>query len=134
MKLQHPIGTVKYIVLNAETIELTYCADGLWYDEDGTAYALRKEEGSLDDIDRPGIYPFVMPIKSPLDNGCAVHDYLYECPAYQLFHTRKEADEVMLSLVKQSTRGSVWSVLTYPFYYITRLLGWFAWENNDTNR
>lgn len=132
--LEYSPNTKKYIVTKRfGVIELTYGPDALWRDQKGTVFALRRDSGSFDKTDRCGVYPVVMPFKTALDLGCKVHDYLYESPVFQLFHTRLEADEYFRILEINSTKKSSWKILVTPFYYIARWFGASAWENKLTN-
>lgn len=128
-------GSKRYIATKRfGVIELTYSsADSLFRDSSGTVFALR-QDGTLTDPDpRCGVAPFVLPSGSPLDDACRVHDYMYESPAYQLFYSRKKADEAFFRLEKEVTSGTVWSALTKPFYFLVRLFGKSKWENKNTN-
>ena len=112
-------------------VELRLNENGFWADPSGVVYALRDSSQSLDDSDRCGIYPFVVPVASILDRGCSVHDYLYESPSYQFYHTRAEADAEMLRLHRAAPRHPL-RVLALPFYWVARLLGGVAWEGKGS--
>lgn len=108
--------------------------DGLWRDLDGVIFALRREGGAIDPIDQCGIAPFAIPVWAVPDSinaACRVHDFMYESPAYQAFHTRSEADEYLAYLAGQSS--GFWSVLKHPFKWLSRQFGKRAWENQSTN-
>jgi len=121
----------RYIVFKGETITLTKHEDGLWRSDFGTIYAFREETSGLNRKDLCGVFPFVIPIENPMSDGCRVHDGLYSNPAYQAFHTRKEADEHMLRMHKLSTKGSVWGFLSKPFYYLVRVFGGLVWKGKN---
>lgn len=132
--LEYSPGTKKYIVTKTfGVIELSYGSDALWRDDKGTVFALRRDSGSFDESDRCGIYPVVMPFKTALDLGCKIHDYMYESPAFQLFHTRLDADIYFKTLETEATEHSFWKILVHPFYKAARWFGVAAWENKLTN-
>lgn len=127
---QPNLEAVKYIKFRGELIELHLDHRCLWVDKFGTVYGIRADE-SLDSIDRCGVYPFSIS-NTPLDAGCKVHDYMYSSPAWQYFNTRSESDAYLKRLHEDATKRSGWRLLVQPFYYLARLLGGFAWENEDT--
>lgn len=134
MILEHPVGTKRYVPIPKFGVyELTYNEKGLWVSSDGTIWALRRDSGSKDDVDRCGIEPFALPLDSPLTPLCRVHDYMYESPAYQMFHTRKQADKELMRLIGASDVGSFWKLFKRPFYWLSRQFGRNAWENESTN-
>jgi len=98
----------------------------------GCVFALRDDEQTLDIVDRCGISPFVLPINTPLDEICAIHDNLYQNPAYQLFHTRKEADDMLKHLIKMGMKDSWLQIFRSPFRWLARRFGGSAWENEKT--
>ncbi len=126
---------VKYFNFRGKTIEVRRAIDGLWYDEWGCVYALRDNTFTVDTVDRAGIWPFVVPL--PLDHPVNVaarpHDFKYSCPAYQAFHTRKEADDDLKRDLKILNEGSIWKIVARPFRFLARVFGRRAWENDATN-
>lgn len=131
------IEVVKYITtIKFGVVELRQDAQGLWRDANGVVFALRRDTGSLDPIDQCGIAPFVLPVGvAPpiLTAACVAHDYMYESPAYQLFHLRSEADEYLMRLIQDNVKESFWRRMARPFYWISRTFGRGAWENEKTN-
>lgn len=111
-------------------VELRYTEEGVWTDSKGTIFALRDKTASTDTITRCGVGWASLPVDDPLTAACAPHDYVYECPAYQLFHTRREADAYLASLVEQIPGWR--RFMAKPFYYIVRLFGGRLWENPKT--
>lgn len=128
---------VKYITtLKFGVVELRQNAEGLWCDSSGVVFALRRDSGSLDPVDQCGIAPFVLPvgITPPLVTAaCVIHDYMYESPAYQLFHKRSEADDYLCKLIEENVKQPFWRSLGRPFRWISRRFGRGAWENDQTN-
>lgn len=92
--------------------------------------ALTDDAASVDPVNRCGIGIFSLSEDHPLTAACQPHDYAYSSPAYQLFHTREEADEMLEKLASQING---WSFLAKPFKWISRLFGASKWENNSTN-
>lgn len=125
------LSTHKIIVLKTQTIELRKNDAGLWVDALGTIWAVR-EGNQADNVDRCGVWPLVMPIETPLEEGCKVHDYFYSSPAYQKFHSRAYADSYMKMLNDLATKDSFWGILSAPFYHLARTFGDRGWENKET--
>lgn len=123
----------RYIPLKDGVIVLTQNEDGLWCDETGCIYAVREDSAMTDKVDRIGVWPFVFPFKTRLDDIYKVHDYLYSCPAYQFFHTREEADAWAREWHEAWTKTS-WPLrlLAQPFYFLMRTFGGRYWENEKT--
>lgn len=121
------IGT-KFIVSKGRVITLTQLEDGLWVDPQGTVWAYQESTASVDDVDRCGIGIFSFDHSNPLNIYCKIHDYAYSSPAYQAFHTRKEADKQLENMV----RSAGYPITSKIFYWITRLLGGFFWERDET--
>ena len=119
-----------YIVFKGEIVHIGRGNDGFYRDATGTIYALRDDEDVADVIDRCGIGWASLPVRNPLNPGCRVHDYAYTSSAYQAFHTRKEADEYLRRLIAETP--SKWSVLAWPFYWLSRIFGGKYWENKKT--
>lgn len=104
----YKIGDHVYLLsMRFGIIELTLQSSGLWMDCDGTAYALRDIKGS-DPVDRAGIYPFIMPIETPIEGGSKIHDWMAESSGYQMFHTWEEANKEFKRLNNINTKGH-WS-------------------------
>lgn len=122
----------RYIPLKGRTIVLTKNADDLWCDETGCIFAIRDEAAMTDPVDRIGVWPFVVPFKTPMDDVYKVHDYMYSCPAWQFFHTREESDAWAREWHLAETQGYAWSLLAGPFYFLMRKLGGRFWERKET--
>lgn len=123
----------RYVVVGKNIYTLRQkMATRLWYDDQDVLWALRDDTFSLDLEDNCGINPFDLPdwhIFKTLNEECAVHDYLYSCPAFQYYHTRAEADKILEDLIK---RDSVFSFLARPFRWLASKFGAIAWENKDS--
>lgn len=119
----------KYLVFKKEIITLHVNKDNLWEDDKGCIYAFRRDRNS---IDKCGIGVLTIPNSTDylktLNKICSAHDYMYESPAYQLFNTRKEADEFLYNTFKIKNHSLVGKV----FYNICRVFGGFWWENKET--
>lgn len=128
--------SVKYLVI-AGTVHTLYRSpvDFLWRDSYGTVWALRDESASVDSADRCGIGWLALPLSHQLTASCATHDYLYESPAYQLFHTREEADAHLRRLAKllaKQLKRPWYKPVAQLFYTISQWLGGRYWENKTT--
>jgi hypothetical protein len=123
----------KFILFRGETIPLTLGDDGLWRTPDLTVWAMEDfKASSADVIDRCGIGVFSLGEDHPLTAACAAHDYMYSSRAFQLFHTRKEADEMLEQLVDKAGRGHWYRYLAKPFKWLSRIFGAKYWENERT--
>ena len=122
----------KFIVFRGETIELTENPDGFYHDDKGTIYSFTSADSSVDDSNHCGVGFFSLPDGHPLNAGCGSHDYAYSSPVYQAFHTRKEADKMLQSLLHQIP-GYSHSITPDIFYMLSRVFGGFFWENDKTN-
>lgn len=118
----------KYIITQSETVELNLLDSGLWVDSSGTVYSDR-DSASVDFMDRCGVGCASFPIDSPLNDACKAHDYVYISKAYQTFHTRKEADEMLYKHFKLIHQP----VLAVILYRLARWFGGKYWENPKTN-
>lgn len=122
----------RYIAFKGAVIELTRNSEGFWVDDFPTIYAFREKETSVDDKDVCGIGSFTLDKDDPRNAACKPHDYAYESPAYQAFHSRAEADFYLKQLLEQIP-GYEGALTPELFYRITRLLGGGFWENKETN-
>lgn len=123
----------KYIVFKGEVIPLTQDSKGVWTSPDGTIFA--EEDGTFtkDPVPRCGddrLHVNLGP-RDPLNAICYSHDFRYNSPAYQMFHTRVEADLWLRDSILKL--GGWRAFLAYPFYFITRIFGARDWENETTN-
>ena len=110
-------------------IELQMGTDGLYRDDSGTVWAIADYD-SVDKVNRCGVGILSLPTTNPLTPACKVHDYMYSSKAYQVFHTRREADRYLEMLVRQEK--SLWRKAAG---LMRRLAGWFGealWENERT--
>ena len=131
MQLLYPLNTTRFINFRGETIPLSYGQDGLWRDEHGGVYGFMESGACTDEVVRLGVYPFALPAHWDINKLAKAHDYMYSCPAYQMFHTRKEADRALRKMLKHHG-GRFWSLLRWPIYLITRVFGGRYWENERT--
>lgn len=112
---------------------LTLGDDGLWRDDQGTIRAIADKGYSSPDADnRAGYGIFSMPASHPCNGPAKIHDFEYSSPAYQKFHTRREADEELFQRLKQLPTERR-SLLPYIFYGIVRLFGGRFWDNKKTD-
>lgn len=129
--MEYKTGDKLYIVTTRfGAIELTMNAAGLWIDVLGMVYALRDQDGdSFDPVNRCGIRPIIMPVHTPLEDACMVHDFMHSSGVYQHFHTMQEANREMLRLMKISAAGHWSRVLARPFYWITQAaINFLPWK------
>lgn len=138
MELYYSPGTKKYIVFRRETIELTY--DGppyLWRDEHACIWGIGEDKAGIDKNNGCGVGVFRwyswLPWAKKLNEECAVHDWMYSCPAWQVFHTRSEADSYLKYLIKVGGAGDGSAQLAQTFKELARKLGSSLWENGETN-
>ncbi len=77
-----------------------------------------------------------VPFETPLDPGCTIHDYIYSSPVFQLFHTRRQADDYMRYLQRRAVEHvpmrRFWYGVIDVFHGIARKLGAPFWENEKT--
>ena len=119
---------VRYLTYKDFLIPIYRSIEGVWKDSWGTVYALRDKTASIDPVDRCGVGFFSLPEDHPLTKICARHDYFYESPVFQAFHTRAEADEALWIYSK---------ILGFPtagrvMRFIARVFGGIFWDNRST--
>lgn len=119
----------RYIVFGNAVETLTLGVDGLWRDDLNTIWALVDEHASVDPNTRCGVGWFSLPEAADANEICGKHDYAYSSPAYQAFHTRKEADEML----KQNLIAAHYPIIGPLFYRLSRWFGKKYWERNETN-
>lgn len=102
----------KYIITKRfGVVELTRNEQGLWSDAWGCIYAERDQTDSLDEVDRCGIWPVVIPIYIPeVENGCKPHEFMHSSTAYQLFNTVYDSNVMLEKNQENSTRGTIWKM------------------------
>ncbi len=122
---------IKYVVANGVIHPLFLRIDGLYADSSGTIWALSESKTSADVIDRCGVGDLSLSPNHPLTAARKVHDFMYSSPAYQVFHTRKEADEELERLANLVDFGR-YSFWAKPLKWLSRLFGGKFWENNKT--
>lgn len=122
----------KFIIFKGSIITITQDSDGLWYDDNNTIYAYSEPKDSVDTEVRAGIGWFSLPSDSLLSAYSRGHDHAYSSPAYQAFHTRKEADEYLEACLKLCP-GYDATVVPELFTFLSRMFGSFFWENKQTN-
>jgi hypothetical protein len=126
---QRAFENVRFVVAGRKVYRLSRDERGLWKDKYGVIWALHDTHASIDDFSGCGISPFALPnwhIFKHLNEICAAHDYMYSSPAYQYFNTRKDADDYLEMLIRQSP---TLSIAAKPFKILTRLLGWMFWDS-----
>jgi len=130
--LRMETNKVKFIAFKTGMIKITLSDDMLWRSEDGTIWALADDTASVDSTVRCGVGLLSLPEDSPLTPGCKVHDYLYSSPAYQLFHTRAEADRYLRRQIKLISGNRWYRVFAEPFKWLSEKFGGRYWENDKT--
>lgn len=121
---------IRYLIFKGHVVPIFKSfEDGLWRDQFGTIIALRDDTATLDLSDRCGIGVFSLSESHELTAYCRPHDYAYSSPAYQVFHTRRQADEYLRDLIAENKK---WWWLANPFYWLSRLFGGRAWEHEAT--
>lgn len=119
----------KFIIANGRAIKISMCPDGLWRDKAGTIVACREDGSWVDPDPRCGRGFFSLPLSSRLTDACRIHDYQYDSPAYQVFHTESEANEELARNLKKVGASNFVAKL---FYGIVTQLGMWWWENKKT--
>lgn len=132
-----PDPNIKYIIVGKKVIKLIRNTRGLFQDPSGTEYALARNDTSKDIVVRIGVGWFSLPEDNILTPAAIPHDFKYSCPAYQLYHTRSEADIDLIDDTRQAGEGTVWASLAWPFYGIVRIFGGLPgklalWENKES--
>jgi hypothetical protein len=111
----------KFVLFHGKVLELSRAEDGLWRDSFGTVWALADDSASVDPINRCGVGMLSLPEGW---GQCSSHDYAYSSPAYQLYHTREEADRMLEHLNP--------GIVGHLFYYAAHLFGSRFWEDKAT--
>lgn len=123
----------KFIVFRGRRIRLYPDVDspGIYRSWEGTVFALREDNTSVDLIDRCGVGIFSLDPKHPLTDACKPHEFMYSSPAFQLFNTREEADKRLAELVDilQKKKGSF---VGKVFRTLAQWFGASLWENKKT--
>lgn len=123
---------LKHIVFHKTVVDVVRDPiTNFWSDANGTLYAYRDSSSSMDHIDRCGVGWFSLADGNPLNPACTPHDYTYESPVYQAFHTRSEADQYLKSLLTQIP--GVHYITPEVFKFLAREEGQHLWENKETN-
>lgn len=86
-----------------------------WVDETETIWAFAELSASKDVQTRCGMGLLSIPIKTPLDDACRIHDYQTSSPVYQLFHSVDEATSDFYRnthiLAKETAWQGFWSAI-----------------------
>lgn len=123
---------VRYLYFKGQAIRLQRQRNDYWEDDLGGIYAFSEEDSSVDLIERCGVRVLSLPTSHPLNDACSIHDKKYSNKVYQLFHTRKQADRELLRDL-QLVAGKSWhQILSYPFYWLSRIFGKKYWEVDKT--
>lgn len=118
----------KYFNFRGQVYTIEKRPDGIWRDAWGTEYSLSEDENSVDKINRYGIGIFSIPANHPASEAAAAHDHAYSSRVYQLYNTRKEADDALLESVRLTGNN----LLARFGHLISRLFGRFFWERRET--
>ena len=133
MPYTHAPDNQKVIIYRGTCVVLLKSSvDGFWRDQFETIYAYIDKTESVDDVNRCGVGAFSLDIDNPLNAACKPHDYAYQSPAYQAFHTRKEADFYLRQLIEMMP-GYKDSLTATLFEFLARQQGFRFWENEATN-
>lgn len=114
----------RYLAYKTGIICVVKGDDGFFRDAYGGIYALADDSKSVDKVARCGIGIVSLPSIHPLTDACRVHDYQYQSPTYQAFHSRKEADKYLRCLAM----GMGYPLMGNIFYRLTRWFGKPFWE------
>ena len=118
-------------------MELTRDEQGLWRDEFNCVWALPEKAFSVDDDNGAGVGIFKwrswFPWAKKLNRAAAVHDWMYSCPAWQVFNTREESDSYLKYLIKVGADGDGSWMLAHTFKQLSRKFGADFWEVEATN-
>src|SRR5689334_18422521 len=109
-------------------VELTKGEDGLWRDREGTIFGLAEDDADADPIVRCGVGVASLPVSDEWTPGCAPHDFAYSSPAYQRFHDRSEADEMLEDHLKFVSTSRWRRALAPAAALAARIAGWPFWE------
>lgn len=126
------LPSVRYVVAGKRIYRLSRDSNGLWRDHHGVIWALQDTHASVDENQGCGVSPFVLPdwhIFKTLNDACSRHDYMYSSPAFQYFHTRKDADEYLEMLLEQD-KYLAW--LGRPFKWVCRIFGGRFWDRKES--
>jgi len=123
---------VHFINFKGETLSVVRLENGLWCDADGGVWAFADSRVGDDSELRCGIGFLSLSQGSPLTRACAIHDYQYSSPAYQLFYTREEADRDLRRNIRQVSKGKWYRIFAQPFKSIVDVVGSLWWENKNT--
>jgi len=118
-----PTGSKRFGVL-----ELHKGDDGFWRLADGTIIAVPDVAHSVDPVARCGVWPVALPASHKLTRVCRPHDYMYSSPVWQTFHYREEADQWL----EENAEKISGSLVGETFGALSRIFGWFFWENEKT--
>lgn len=130
---QTPDPNVKHIIFKGQTEELRRNpSTNFWKDQYGTLFAYAYDGDSVDHRNACGVGFFSLADGNPLNEACTPHDFAYDTPVYQAFHTRDEADHYLGQLLKQ-VPGYEHSLTPELFEWLARQEGFHFWENPATN-
>lgn len=101
----------------------------VWMDDSKTIWAYVDAAATTDSVVRCGVYPFVLPETSVCSDAAKAHDYAYSSPVYQLFYTRREADDKLYEDLRcvgysKPVAATMWA--------LARIFGRLFWENKKT--
>lgn len=132
-------ASTRYIHFKGKTEAVVKGIDGLWRTLDGTIIAFAEEADSADKEVRPGVGFFSWRswwiFSDELTDAARPHDYMYSSPAYQMFHTRAEADNALEETIREISKEKDEPALAYfalPFRKLANWLGSGFWENPNT--
>lgn len=115
---------------NGQSVPLFRGDDGLWRDADGGIYAIPEGADSADPHVRCGIGILSLPEHWQITIACRAHDYAYSTPAYQLTHTRSEADDMLETHIYLIEKSQFTAEVLAD---LARTYGSSFWENKATD-
>lgn len=114
-------------------VTLTYRADGRWVDNGGTVWAISENSLSADKEVRCGIGFASLPQGDRFTDGCRAHDFAFSNSNFQSYHTRSEADRMLLNhLLLISGNNRVRRLAAHAMYRLTRAVSWLFWDDPKT--
>lgn len=125
----------RFISVRGQTVELIRNAQGFWEAPGGTIFAYGELSHTVDPVTRCGIGFFSLSETNDITDACRPHDFAYNSPVYQAFHTREEADQKLetdITLIGQELRRPWYQWVGKLFRKVAEVFGGKYWENKET--
>lgn len=89
------VSTRRFGVIKLHRATISYKGRSVqaWVDETECVWAFQELDASKDPVTRCGMGWASIPVKTPLDAVCKIHDYQTSAPVYQLYHSVEDATE-----------------------------------------